>query len=52
MPFAGIPLVVLTHNRKVMGPLANRFRTTTAACGVAVLVIGLNCYLVSQILFN
>jgi manganese transport protein len=52
IPFALIPLIMLTHDRKVMGPLANRFLTTTAASVVAALVIGLNFYLISQILFN
>ncbi|MEV4439217.1 Nramp family divalent metal transporter [Streptomyces sp. NPDC049577] len=50
IPFALVPLVLLTHAPKVMGPLANRPVTTVAASVVAALVIGLNFYLVVRML--
>ncbi|MFI1154371.1 Nramp family divalent metal transporter (plasmid) [Streptomyces sp. NBC_01343] len=49
IPFALVPLILLTKDRSVMGPLANRAPTTAAASTIAVLVIGLNFYLVSRI---
>lgn len=42
IPFALIPLVVLTARRDVMGEHANRRSTTLAACVVAAIVIALN----------
>lgn len=42
IPFALIPLVVLTARRDVMGEHANAHRTTAAACLVAAIVIALN----------
>lgn len=42
IPFALIPLVVLTARRDVMGEYANARRTTAAACLVAAIVIALN----------
>ncbi len=45
IPFALVPLVVLTSRRTVMGSLVNR-RVTTAATGcIAALIIGLNGFL-------
>ncbi|MEU9233532.1 Nramp family divalent metal transporter [Streptomyces subrutilus] len=52
IPFALVPLILLTRNRKVMGPLTNSHLTTVAASVIAALVIGLNFYLISQILCN
>jgi manganese transport protein len=46
IPFALIPLVVLTRRRDIMGPLVNRRVTTAAACLVAALIIALNGFLV------
>ncbi|MEU7246289.1 divalent metal cation transporter [Streptomyces sparsogenes] len=43
MPFALIPLILLTHRQDLMGPLANRPVTTVTASVVAALVTGLNC---------
>jgi manganese transport protein len=45
IPFALVPLVVLTRRRDVMGPLVNRRRTTAAAGLVTVMIIMLNVYL-------
>ncbi|WP_369797252.1 Nramp family divalent metal transporter [Aeromicrobium sp. Root236] len=42
IPFALIPLVVLTAREDVMGEYANARRTTAAACVVAAIVIALN----------
>jgi manganese transport protein len=42
IPFALIPLVVLTARRDVMGEYTNAHRTTAAACLVAAIVIALN----------
>ena len=42
IPFALVPLVVLTARRDVMGEHVNRAGTTIAAAGVAAIVIALN----------
>jgi manganese transport protein len=50
IPFALVPLVVLTSKREVMGELVNRRITTVAASVVASLIIGLNVFLLWQTL--
>jgi len=45
IPFALVPLVVLTRRRDVMGPLVNRRLTTVAAGLVTLMIIVLNVYL-------
>jgi manganese transport protein len=45
IPFALVPLVMLTRRRDIMGPLVNRRLTTLAASGIAALIIVLNAYL-------
>ncbi len=45
IPFALVPLVVLTSRRTIMGPLVNRRVTTVATGCIAALIIGLNGYL-------
>ena len=45
IPFALVPLVLLTRRRDVMGQLVNRGVTTIAAGVVAVLIIALNGFL-------
>jgi manganese transport protein len=45
IPFALVPLVLLTRRRDVMGPLVNAPVTTAAAWAVAALIIGLNAFL-------
>jgi manganese transport protein len=52
IPFALVPLVLLTANRDVMGPLVNRRRTTALAWVIAALIIGLNGFLLTQILVS
>jgi manganese transport protein len=46
IPFALIPLVMLTRTRELMGALVNRAQTTAAAVGVAGLIIALNVFLI------
>ena len=50
IPFALVPLVLLTRRVDVMGPLVNRPLTTAAAGAVAVLIIGGNGYLLWTVL--
>jgi manganese transport protein len=45
IPFALVPLVLLTRHRGLMGDLVNRGVTTTAASAAAVVIIGLNAVL-------
>jgi manganese transport protein len=47
IPFALVPLVVLTGRADVMGALVNRRMTTALAVGVAVLITVLNGYLLA-----
>ena len=48
IPFALVPLVLLTRRRDVMGGLVNRPLTTAAASVVASLIIALNGFLLVQ----
>jgi manganese transport protein len=48
IPFALIPLVLLTRRRDIMGGLANRGLTTILASVVAALIIALNAFLLVQ----
>ncbi len=45
IPFALVPLVLLTRRADIMGPLVNRRRTTAAAAGIAAMITALNGYL-------
>jgi manganese transport protein len=45
IPFALVPLVLLTRRADIMGPLVNRRLTTVAAGGIAAVIIALNGYL-------
>jgi manganese transport protein len=45
IPFALVPLIVLTRRPDVMGTLVNRRSTTLAAFLIATLIIALNLYL-------
>lgn len=51
IPFALVPLILLTRSRRLMGPLANGPFATATASTVAALVIGLNFYLISLMVF-
>jgi manganese transport protein len=46
IPFALVPLVLLTRRADIMGPLVNRRITTVAAGGIAAMIIALNAYLI------
>ncbi len=46
LPFAIIPLVIFTSNKKIMGVLVNRKITTILAWAVAAIVVMLNIYLI------
>ena len=48
IPFALVPLVLLTRRRDIMGPLVNRPITTLIASIVAALIIALNAFLLFQ----
>jgi manganese transport protein len=49
IPFTLVPLVALTARRDVMGAMVNRRVTTAAGVVVAVAIIGLNGFLVQQV---
>ncbi len=48
IPFALVPLVMLTRRRDVMGALVNRPATTAVASIVAAMIIALNAFLLVQ----
>lgn len=52
IPFALVPMVLLTRRADVMGALVNRTRTTAAASVVAALIISLNCFLLYETFFG
>ena len=52
LPFAIIPLVLFTARRTIMGDLVNRAFTTFLAALVAALIVGLNVYLLYQLLLG
>src|SRR3989442_242018 len=52
IPFAMIPLVLFTRDRKLMGSLVNSRWTNLGAYGVATMIITLNVFLLYQTLFG
>jgi manganese transport protein len=52
LPFAVIPLVMFTSDKKLMGELVNKRLTTIIASLVATLIIVLNLFLLYQIFFG
>ncbi len=52
IPFALVPLVMLTGRRDVMGNHANRLHTSVLAWGCAILISALNAFLIFQQLFS
>jgi manganese transport protein len=52
IPFALVPMVLLTRRRDIMGALVNRPLTTAVASTVAALIIALNCFLLYQTFFG
>ena len=51
LPFAIIPLIMFTKNKKYMGVLVNKKITNFIISIIATLIIALNIYLVYQVLF-
>lgn len=49
LPFAIIPLVIFTANKKIMGVLVNRKLTNVLASVIAVVIVGLNFYLLYSV---
>jgi manganese transport protein len=52
IPFALVPLVLLTRRRDVMGALVNRRITTVVASIVAAMIIALNAFLLYETLLG
>jgi manganese transport protein len=52
IPFALIPMLLLTRRADVMGPLVNQRQTTIIASLVAALIVALNVFLLYQTLFG
>jgi len=52
IPFALVPMILLTRRRDLMGALVNRRATTVLASVVASLIIGLNAFLLHQTFFG
>ncbi|WP_458354690.1 Nramp family divalent metal transporter [Peribacillus frigoritolerans] len=50
--FALVPLIMFTSNKKIMGSLVNHKVTSGAAWLIAVLIIGLNLFLLYETLFS
>jgi manganese transport protein len=48
IPFALVPMVLLTRRADIMGELVNRRLTTVTAGVVAALIIALNCFLLYE----
>jgi manganese transport protein len=51
IPFALVPLLMLTRRRDIMGEFVNNRLTNLAAGAIAALIIGLNGYLIIDVLF-
>jgi len=52
IPFALVPLIMVTRQRRFMGDLTNRAITTVAASAIAAVIIALNVYLVADVIFG
>jgi len=52
IPFALVPMILLTRRHDVMGALVNRRGTTVVASIVAALIIALNAFLLQQTFFG
>jgi len=52
IPFALVPLLLFCRNRSLMGTLVNRPATTVLAGAVAIVIIGLNVFLLQQTLLG
>ena len=51
IPFALVPMIVLTRRADLMGSLVNRPVTTVVAGAVAAMIIGLNAFLIYETFF-
>ncbi|MDP2660142.1 MAG: Nramp family divalent metal transporter, partial [Dehalococcoidia bacterium] len=49
IPFALIPMIMISRRRDLMGALVNRSLTTAAASAVAAIIIALNAYLIFNV---
>jgi manganese transport protein len=52
LPFAVIPLVIFTSQKKIMGALVNKRLTTALATLAAAIIIALNIFLIHQTFFG
>jgi manganese transport protein len=52
IPFALVPMILLTRSGAVMGELVNRRQTTAIASAVAALIISLNGFLLFDTFFG
>jgi manganese transport protein len=52
IPFALVPLVMFTRRRDLMGDLVNTRLTTAVAVAIAALIVGLNVFLLYEILLG
>lgn len=52
LPLAIIPLVMFTSDKQIMGPLVNQRLTTVLASLAAAVIIGLNIFLIYQVIFG
>lgn len=52
IPFALVPMILLTRRADVMGELVNRRHTTAVASVVAALIISLNAFLLFDTFFG
>ncbi len=52
IPFALVPMIMLTSRRSIMGAFVNKRGTTILASVVAAVIIGLNLFLIQQQLFG
>ena len=52
IPFALIPLIMFTRDRKLMGAETNRRITTWVAAAIATVVVSLNAFLISQVVLG
>jgi manganese transport protein len=50
LPFAMIPLILFTRNRHIMGEYTNTRSINLLAYGITIVIIGLNLWLISQVL--
>lgn len=52
IPFALVPLIIVTRKAELMGTLVNRQRTTIVASLIAAVIISLNAYLIFTTIFG